>query len=152
MQVVLFYVDDNGFGIETKYVKRIVPYVHLQQIDQYKDKCFIGSLLLGEEIIPIFDFCYLIKEKRAEKNFSNRIIILENPKEFDKEKNKRIFGIIGERVQDICDIKSFEDTNAFNNLRKSFLKGIYVGEEGIIQNVNVPLLFKVLNFKPPLHP
>ena len=75
MLIVLFDIDGQKFGIDSQYIKEIVPYVQSTPV-LYSPPFVIGEIIYQEEAIPLVDLNLLFSGKSADEYFSSRIAIL----------------------------------------------------------------------------
>ncbi len=75
MLVVLFDIDGQKFGIDSHYVKEVIPYVHSTPV-LYAPVFVIGEIIYQEEAVPLIDLNLLFSGKPADGYFSSRIAVL----------------------------------------------------------------------------
>jgi len=75
MLVVLFDLDGQKFGIDSQYIKEIIPYVQSSPV-LYSAPYILGEIIYHEEAIPLIDLNLLFSMKHTDKFFSSRIAIL----------------------------------------------------------------------------
>lgn len=75
MLVVLFDIDGQKFGMDSQYIKEIIPYVQSSPV-LYSAPYIIGEIIYQEEAVPLIDLNLLFSMKHAEKFFSSRIAVL----------------------------------------------------------------------------
>ncbi|MEI6090529.1 MAG: chemotaxis protein CheW [bacterium] len=75
MLVVLFDIDGQKFGIDSQYIKEVIPYVQSNPV-LYAPPYIIGEIIYQEEAIPLIDLNMLFSGNPADEYFSSRIAIL----------------------------------------------------------------------------
>jgi len=75
MLVVLFEIEGQKFGIDSQYIKEVVPYVKSTPV-LYAPSYIIGEIIYQEEAIPLIDINMLFSGRATEKYYSSRIAIL----------------------------------------------------------------------------
>lgn len=140
MSFLTFYVGKNRFAINSLDVYRIIPKVLLEQVSS-TNRCMIGMLNLGDEFIPIIDFCQLIEQRNTLSLLNSRIILIENSIPGENLKHK--IGILGEKVGEIISIEP-------EKLKKQdlsipifpYVDKVCSDEKGIIHCLNVKKIIR----------
>jgi chemotaxis-related protein WspB len=141
MSMLLFYVGENRYAIETYSIARIVPHVSLKPIP-FASPYVAGGFNLGTKPIPVIDFCQLIEGRRASTSFHTRIIVLENL--IEQKKEEQFIGLLGERVTEIIDLDKSQFITAGFYCHFPYLGGVYTDHKGGIHLIKVDQLFEFL--------
>lgn len=139
--MLLFYAGENRFAIDCSSISRVVPNVIL---DEVPDRALFvaGVMSLGNELIPVIDFCQII-EKRATHPFLNSRIILLRDSFSGKN---RIVGLLGEKVEAIIDLHpdQFNQSEFYLHHFPYLDKGFH-DDKGIIHAINLGEFFRFLS-------
>src|SRR5215216_1545903 len=94
MSMLLFYVGESVYAIDSRHVVRIIPLIVLKakpSVPHY----IAGLLNLGGKAVPVVDFCQLVEARPAHSVLSTRIMIVKDP----VPDSERLLGIIGEHIK-----------------------------------------------------
>lgn len=138
--MLLFYVGENTYAIDSGSILRVVPKVILKRMP-HAMKYIAGLLNLGGVSVPVVDFCQLIEHREARHSLHTRIILIKDP----SPHSDRMVGILGEKVEEIIDLNS-EQLSIIDFPLPSFpyLDKIYSDGKRVIQYVNVEEFFSFL--------
>ncbi len=138
MSMLLFYVGESGFAIESTHIIRVVPRVVLKIIPSMPND-IAGLLNLGGHPILVVDFCQLIEKRRTNDLLSSRIILIKNP----RVESDPTLGILGEKVEQLFNISSENVIQRdFPFTSFSYLKRIFNRNDEIIQVIDVEDFFR----------
>lgn len=136
--MLLFYVGQNCYAIDSQFIKHILPQANLQPIPNAVNY-LTGLLCLREKFIPIVDFSELIEKRRASPAFHTRIIVL------GLKDSGRLVGLIGEKVIEIRELTQSQFVEPTVQLKSvPFLDGFYSDDQGVIQHLNMEKFFAFL--------
>lgn len=140
MSLLLFYVGDNGYAIDSRYIIYIVPHVDLKKIPSMPSY-FAGLLNLGGKAIPVVDFCQIIEQRPTRFLLSSRIMLVKDP----RAHSELILGILGEKMKELIDVKKdeFKSTD-FSSASFPYLNRVLSKNEEMIQYLDLELFFEFL--------
>jgi len=136
MLLLIFYVKEDCYAIDSSHVKEIVPLLKLQSIAKAPE--YVAGLLNYRGIsVPIIDLCLFLKNKKSNHFYNSRIIIVN----YESEYGKGLLGIVAENVtdvvrQDVTELKS----SGVKLTTSPFLGKIVLNEKGMIQTIKLEKL------------
>ncbi|PSF35279.1 chemotaxis protein CheW [Aphanothece hegewaldii CCALA 016] len=135
MLLLLFYLGNEIYGLDSSQVVEIIPRVNLRQLYQVPD--YVAGLFnYREKFVPVVDLCQLIQNKPSLSCLSTRIIIVNYP---TSTNCVQYLGLMAEKVTDTLQTNlTWNDTN--NSTYKSWGKLIREEQE-TIQLLTVESLF-----------
>lgn len=141
MSMLLFYVGENGYVIDSHHILRIVPSVKLEKMLS-APIYIVGLLNLEAKLIPVLDFCLLIERRPARPLLSSRIILIKDP----KPESERVLGLLGENVKDLLNIRleQFSPID-FSFTSFPYLNRLFSNDNQIIQYLDIAEFFKFLS-------
>jgi chemotaxis-related protein WspB len=154
MLVMLFDIDGQKFGVDSRYIKEVIPYVQSNPV-LYAPAYVIGEIIYQEEAIPLIDLNLLFSGKPADEYFSSRIAvcrILNEPQDIKlailaNKMTMTINCVEDEFVQN--NLNSQEDSLFAEVLRKGGLRIQMTAVEKLLKNKNyIELLNKIFENKP----
>lgn len=141
MSMLLFYVGENGYAIDSRYILRIVPQVELKK-RPFMPFYIAGFLNLGGKAIPIIDFSQLIEQRATRPLLLSRIILLQ----ILQSGSERILGVLGEKVKDLLPVELEEFSQAdFSFAPFPYLSQILSTNHEVIQYLDVEKFFHFLS-------
>lgn len=141
MSMILFYVGENAYAIESRYIMRILPKVELKKMPTTLPY-IEGFLNLGGKAIPIIDSCQLIEQRSAQDLLSSRIILIKDP----SENSERVAGILGEKIKDFINVRLEEFKPIDFSLSPfPFLNRVLSIDNEIIQYLDIATFFRFLS-------
>ncbi|MCE2982193.1 MAG: chemotaxis protein CheW [Parachlamydia sp.] len=138
--MLLFFVGENRYVIENKYITKIFPHVLLDKIS-LAPSILSGLMNWEGNLIPIFNFCQLIENREASDSFHTRIIII-HPLSNDSQ-----VGLLAEKVIDIVTLRPGISFKRFPFPTHTFIDEFYSDEHGTVQVINIEKLFSYLSQK-----
>ena len=108
MLMLLFYVNNDRYALETKRVVEVVPKVALKTLHHGPD-LIAGLFNYRNRLVPVIDLCRLIQGTPCRPLFSSRIILVnyqihndDSPtgSSFGSQPKSHILGLMAERVTD----------------------------------------------------
>lgn len=136
MLYLLFHVKETQFALDTSYVVEIIH--RINTVDSANgNQCFDGLINYRGELIPLLDFCKLYSGEQASPHIHSRIMILESLDE-------RKIGVLAEGVMKTVEVQRndfLESSTESKN--KPYISGMWSTPNGVIKNVDVPLLFNI---------
>lgn len=118
IEVLVFKLSQENYGIETKYIKEVYPVKDLTILPCVPSYIY-GVINVRRKIYSIVDLKYFFGLTDFNDDSNKKIIILEN--------NENSFGLIIDVIEEIKLIKQEElqtQLPILTDLRKEFLKGI----------------------------
>lgn len=95
MFLLLFYVRDNQYALDTSHIIEIVPKVKLRKIP-HTFEFVAGIFNFHNVIVPVIDLCSLFHSESCFQCFGTRIILVNYPGA--KKNSTFTLGLIAERV------------------------------------------------------
>lgn len=154
MLAVLFDIDGQKFGIDSQYIKEVIPYIQSKPV-LYAPPYVIGEIIYQEEAIPLIDLNMLFSGKPTDEYFSSRIAILRLLHKPQGIKiallaNKMTTTVNYEDVEFVHNnLSSQEDSLFMNVLRKDGLRIQMTSVEKLLERKDyIELLNKIFENKP----
>ncbi|MBO3458707.1 chemotaxis protein CheW [Aetokthonos hydrillicola] len=134
MLMLLFYVGDDLYALDSSQVTEIIPRVLLRKVHHVPDYV-VGSFNYRGMIVPVIDLCHLIQGNPSRSYLSTRIIMVNY---IGKDKTKRYLGLMGERVTETLNKPNTELMNIEAQLDEtSYLGGIIMDDRRMIQLIRL---------------
>jgi chemotaxis-related protein WspB len=147
MLMLLFYVGDDLYALDCRYVVEVVPRVILRKIPQ-APSYVAGLFNYRGKIVPVIDLCHLIQGKPSSGNLSTRIIMVSYT---DTKNRQQSLGIMAERVTETLNAPNHISHNinseqpasdeAKFDRQNPYLGEIFMAEKGLIQRIRLEYLF-----------
>jgi len=138
MLMLLFYVGNDLYALDTAQVVEVIPRVVLRKIHHAPD--YVAGLFNYRGlIVPVIDLCHLIQGKPSRSYLSTRIIIVDY---IAKDNTKRCMGLMTERVTETLNKPDNEviDTDAPVDEAHPYLGNMMMDEKGMIQHIRLEYL------------
>ena len=149
MLVLLFYLGDVMYSIKCDRVREIAPMVNLNELPHTPDY-FAGLFNYRGMIVPVIDLRQMIQRHPCDIRLSTRIILIDYVK---PDATPGIFGLMAERVTEaVMKPKESVVSVGMTMQHTSYFGGILVGDNSMIQYIDVDALPKILNLQPTLEP
>lgn len=94
MLMLLFYVGNDLYALDSSRVVEIIPNVSLRKVYQVPDY-FAGLFNYRGTIVPVIDLCQLIKKQPSRSYLSTRIIMVNH---VGQDNTNYWLGLMAERV------------------------------------------------------
>nr|WP_199303190.1 chemotaxis protein CheW [Oscillatoria sp. FACHB-1406] len=136
--MLLFYVGEDSYGIESSCVVEVIPRVPLRKI--YHVPNYVPGLFnYRGTIAPVIDLCHLIQGTPSRFHLSTRIIMV---KSFQENTTVQYLGLIAERITQTLNKPEtdFVHSNAQMN-EAPYLGGMILDKQGMIQQIHLERLF-----------
>ncbi len=130
MLMLLFYCGQKRLACSYECIVEILPLVALQTSIELPSLA-AGILNYGGKLIPVFDLCEILENRRSEDLMHTRILLL-------KLSQSAIYGLIVEKA--VLTFQAKSEAFHFALLEENphtFLKGVANGSEGAIQLFDV---------------
>ncbi len=133
MAQILFWVGDNRYVIDNKYVQQVIPRIILKKMTNVPP--FMAGLLnLGGRLLPVLDFCQFIMGSPAIQAWHSRIILLSYQNAF--------LGLIGEKVGELVHLQHDQVLSTAYLKPWPFFDQPISDEQGMIEYINAAALFE----------
>ena len=139
MLMLLFHIGNNLYSIESSHVVEVIPRVAYREV-HHVPNYVTGLFNYRGAIVPVIDLCYLIRGTPSLANLSTRVMIVSYP---CQDNRLQYIGLMAEKVIRTAKkspgdfLKSGIKTND-----ASYLGDMIMDEKGMIQNIDLELLFK----------
>ncbi|MEB3180169.1 MAG: chemotaxis protein CheW [Nostocaceae cyanobacterium] len=138
MLMLLFYVGDDLYALDSAQVVEIIPRVVLRKIHHAPD--YVAGLFnYRGVIVPVIDLCHLIQGKASRPYLSTRIIMVNY---IAKDNTKRCLGLMTERVTETLNKSDTEVMGVETEFDEAhpYLGNIIMDEKGMIQRIRLEYL------------
>ncbi|HLO51150.1 MAG TPA: chemotaxis protein CheW [Kamptonema sp.] len=138
MLMLLFYVGENLYALDSSQVVEVIPRVILRKAHQMPDY-IAGMFKYRSAIVPVIDLCHLIQGQPSCSYLSTRIIMVNY---FAKDNAKRCIGLMAERVTETLNKPDSEliDTATHLNESPGYLGEMIMDDKGMIQRIRLEYL------------
>ncbi len=138
MLILVFYIDNQRYAIETKSITEIVPLIQLTKLHQVPEYV-AGMFNYRGAIVPVIDLSMMIQGTVSPDYFSTRIIIIN----FN---NDKFLGLMATKVTDTMNIELNQlILPPITGEKISYLGEVINDQQGMIQYLNLPNLFTLVN-------
>jgi len=134
MLMLLFYVENDLYALDTSQVIEIVPKIILRSVRNVPEY-FAGLFSYRGTIVPVIDLSYLIQGKPSRSYLSTRIIMVNYR---GNDNNKRFLGLMAERVTETLKKPDSELVETGNRIEEaSYLGEIIIDDGRMIQQIRL---------------
>ncbi len=134
MLMLLFYVGDDLYALDSSLVAEIIPRVILRKVHHVPDYV-VGLFNYRGGIVPVIDLCHLIQGKPSRSYLSTRIIMVNY---VGKEQTKRHLGLMAERVTETLNKPDAELMDTGTQLDEaSYLGRMIMDDKRMIQLIRL---------------
>nr|WP_236505710.1 chemotaxis protein CheW [Tychonema sp. BBK16]MCF6373283.1 chemotaxis protein CheW [Tychonema sp. BBK16] len=140
--MLLFYVGDDRYSLDSRRVVEVVPTVTLKKIHQAPD--YIPGLFnYRGRLVPVIDLCHLIQGTHCRAYLSTRIVLVNCQSQDASDANNpsqkpQILGLMAERVTETLNKPESEFISPAIKVDASpYLGEIITDDRGMIQFVRV---------------
>jgi len=134
MLLLLFYANDNCYGMDVSTIIEIVPIVDITPIP-YSADYILGVINYRSIMVPIIDLSILISGKPSSRHLSSRIIILNYT---DGNLNEKKIGLLAEKVTETISVGENDVLpTAFDISDTKFIKDFITKSGMTIQQVRL---------------
>ncbi len=138
MLMLLFYVGDNLYALDTSRVVEVIPRVPLRQI-HYVPPYVAGLLNYRGAIVPILDLCHLIRGTASRFHLSTRIVMVSYA---TKDQKQQYLGLIAERIVETLNKSEIEFINSgIQSTSAPYMGPMIIDDRGMIQCIYLEPLF-----------
>ncbi|NPA11694.1 MAG: chemotaxis protein CheW [Epsilonproteobacteria bacterium] len=142
MQVIVFSLNNNLYGIELVRVKGISVFERMIITHLYHEKDFVlGLTNFRGEVVAIIDL--RIKFKLNTTYDDNTVVL------FVKTNENKIFGLVADSIKGIVDIKEKDIQNSIDTaeIDRKYLKGLFqLSEDEMVIMLNIDRLLAIEEF------
>jgi chemotaxis-related protein WspB len=137
MLMLLFYVEDNLYALDSSQVIEVIPRVVLRKVHHVPD--YVAGLFnYRGTIVPVIDLCHLIQGKPSRSFLSTRIIMVDY---IAKNNTKYYLGLMAERVTETLNKPDSELADTGTQLNEApYLGEMIMDEKGMIQRIRLEYL------------
>ncbi|MBE9210050.1 chemotaxis protein CheW [Nostoc sp. LEGE 06077] len=142
MLMLLFYIGNNVYAIESSYVVEVIPRVTYREV-HHVPNYVAGLFNYRGAIVPVIDLCQLIRGKSSQAYLSTRVFIVSYPAQ-ESDKLKYV-GLMAERV--IKTVKKSASEFLASGIQTNeapYLGKMIMDESGMIQHINLEHLLSIL--------
>ena len=140
MLMLLFYVGDNLYALDSSQVVEVIPRVIVRKI-HHVPEYVAGLFKYRGTIVPVIDICHLIQGKPSSSHLSTRIIMVNYN---GKDNNKLYLGLMAERVTETLNKpeSALVDAGGRGQLEQSppYLGEMIMDDKGMIQRIRLEYL------------
>ncbi len=138
MLILLFYVGENLYAIESSRVVEVIPRVIYREV-HHVPEYVTGVFNYRGAIVPVIDLCKLIRGTPSRGYLSTRVMMVNYPRQ---DGTPRYIGLMAERVIETLDKpeSEFQDSG-IQTETAPYLGGIVTDKKGMIQWVRLDRLF-----------
>jgi chemotaxis-related protein WspB len=138
MLMLLFYVGNDLYAVESSRVVEVIPRVGLRKLHHVPD--YVAGLFnYRGKVVPVVDLCHLISNKSSRFCLSTRIIMVSYP---NQDYGQQYLGLIAERITETLDKPETDFVDSGIRIKEApYLGGMLMDEKGIIQRIHVEKLF-----------
>jgi len=144
MLMLVFYIGQNLYAIESSRVVEVIPRVSYREV-HHVPEYVSGVFNYRGAIVPVLDLCQLIRGTPSREFLSTRVMMVSYPCE---GASVRYIGLMAERVIETLDKaeSDFKDAGIQSNAAP-YLSGMVTDKKGMIQRIRLEQLFAdVQNF------
>jgi chemotaxis-related protein WspB len=139
MLMLLFHIGNNLYSIESSHVVEVIPRVAYREV-HHVPNYVAGLFNYRGAIVPVIDLCHLIRGTPSQANLSTRVMIVSYP---CQDNTLQYIGLMAEQVIKTAK-KSASDflKSGIQTSEARYLGDMIMDEKGMIQNIDLELLFK----------
>lgn len=138
MLMLLFHVDKDLYAVESSCVVEVIPRIPLKTV-HHVPSCVAGLFNYRSTIVPVIDFCHLIRGTSSRFSLSTRIIMVTYPY---KGNLLQYLGLIAERVTETANMSENEFVDSCIRVKEApFISGMIMDKKGIVQRIHLERLF-----------
>jgi chemotaxis-related protein WspB len=134
MLMLLFYVGNDLYALDSSQVVEVIPRVMLRKIHHAPD--YVAGLFnYRGAIVPVIDLCHLIQGNPSRSHLSTRIIMVNYA---GKDNAKHCLGLMAERVTETLDKPDTELVDSGLQMDNApYLGEMIMDEKGMIQRIRL---------------
>ncbi len=141
MLMLLFYIGEDRYALETKRVVEVLPMVKLKTL-HHAPAYIPGLFNYRSRLVPVIDLCHLIRGSPCRSHLSTRIVLVNyQVRREPSDRSWQILGLMAERVTDTLNKPETEFVDPGIKLDAApYLGEMITDEQGMIQCVRVEYL------------
>jgi len=139
MLMLLFYVRDDLYALDSAQVVEVIPRVLLRKVHHAPD--YVAGLFnYRGAIVPVLDLCHLIQGNPSRSHLSTRIIMVSYPRQGNQV---QYLGLMAERVTETLNKPDNELVRPGLPVNNApYLGSMVMDEKGMIQCIQLEQLFQ----------
>ncbi|OLT59824.1 chemotaxis protein CheW [Moorena bouillonii] len=137
MLMLIFYVGNDLYALDSSQVVEVIPRVNLRKIHQAPD--YVAGLFnYRGAIVPVIDLCHLIQGTPSCSHLSTRIIMVNY---IAKKNTHYCIGLMSERITETLNKPDTEWVDAGVKINDApYLGEMIMDEKGMIQRIRLEYL------------
>lgn len=141
MLMLLFYVGDKGYAIDTEEVLEVIPKVLIKPI-LHAPSYVLGTITYGGVQIPVIDFAQLTEGVNSKDSMHSRIFILSRQEGDSPPDN---LAILGEKITEAFEVPAEKISRSGVKMKDfPYFDGVIRAEGEVIQVVEAPALLSYM--------
>ena len=137
MLMLLFYVGDDLYALDSSQVVEVIPRVALRKVP-HAPSYITGTFNYRGAIVPIVDLCSLIQGSPSRSHLSTRIIMVNYR---GNDNQDHCLGLMAERVTETLNKPHTEFVNSTLTVNNApYLGEMILDEKGMIQRIRLEYL------------
>jgi len=134
MLLVVFYIGDERYALDSSHVLEIVPMVVFREVPGAPGY-LCGLFQYGGQIVPVVDLTSLAGRGRSRRFLSSRIILVRSQGTGGRS---RILGLLAERVTDAVKVEQGDLTPAVITIKDApYIGDVVTDADGMILCIGV---------------
>lgn len=141
MLMLLFYVGQKGYAIDTEAVLEVIPKVLIKPI-LHAPHYVLGTITYGGVQIPVVDFAQLTEGVNSKDSMHSRIFILSQQEGDSAPEN---LAILGEKITEAVEVPAVNVTPSGVKMKEyPYFDGVIRADGEVIQVVEAPALISFM--------
>jgi chemotaxis-related protein WspB len=137
MLMLLFYVGNDLYALDSSQVVEIIPKVLLRKI-HHAPEYIAGLFNYRGSIVPVIDLCHLIQGNPSRSHLSTRIIMVNY---VGRDQNKHYLGLMAEKITETLNKPDTELVDSGIQMDEApYLGEMIMDEKGMIQCIRLESL------------
>jgi chemotaxis-related protein WspB len=138
MLMLLFYVSNDLYAIQSSHVVEVIPRVALRKV-HHVPEYVVGLFNYRGKIVPVIDICHLIRGTSSRFCLSTRIVMVSYA---DQNHGQQYIGLVAEKITETLNKPETDFVDSGIRVKEApYLGGMLMDERGIIQCINLEQLF-----------
>jgi chemotaxis-related protein WspB len=137
MLMLLFYVGNDLYALDSSQVVEVIPKVLLRKI-HHAPEYIAGLFNYRGSIVPVIDLCHLIQGNPSRSHLSTRIIMVNY---VGRDQNKHCLGLMAEKITETLNKPDKELVDSGIQMDEApYLGEMIMDEKGLIQRIRLESL------------
>ena len=137
MLMLLFYVGNDRYALESSQVIEVIPRVILRK-QQHAPEYIAGLFNYRGKIVPVIDLCQLIQGLPCPSCLSSRIMMVNY---LGIDNNTHLVGLMAQQVTDTLNKQKTDFVNTGLEMNEApYLGEMIIDEQGMIQRIRLEYL------------